>query len=138
MKKYLTIVVAVFTAIFTLQPFTTYAALKEAPPDKIDLTVFSNNAGDGPDSLPFIIMTFRGISKDEAPQIVEWKKEIDAKLALLGGVTKKEDYVKVMQIIPDYFERFVSTGASSITIDFTITRQKITLMKKKSTPPPKT
>jgi hypothetical protein len=136
MKKYLTIVVAVLAVIFTLQLQPTNAALKEGIPEIFDLTIFSNNAGDAPNTSPFMVITFRNVPRKETARILEWKREIDTRIAKLGGVTKKEDYAKVMPIIMEYAPRFVSTGTTAFTVRLTIIREDYIFSEKKEPPVP--
>lgn len=135
-NKYLPIVVAALVAIFTLQLLPTHAALKEGIPDIFDLIVFTNNSGDAPNTSPFMVITFRNVSRKEVARILEWKKEIDTRIARLGGVTKKEDYAKVMPIIMEYAPRFVSTRTTAFTVRLTMIREDYIFSEKKEPPVP--
>jgi len=124
MKKYLLAAICL-SAIFAI-PLRLDAGFQA---QTLNYTVSFYNVEENPPHLPFMSFIFVSLPEDKVKQVDQWKKEIDEKLQKLGGIHSEDDYKKINEVVPNYIQRFVSSGAIGVAITFPIRKMAILLHK---------
>jgi len=130
--KILAIALAIIATFF---PIPSQAGIEAEEKQTVTVTVNFYNAVDNPPALPYMRIIFRKLPEGNAGLIGPMRDEIDKKLHASGGVIEDEDYKKVTEIIPLYVQKFISTGAVAVAIEFPRKKVGLMLFDKNKIPP---
>ncbi len=101
-------------------------------PELFTHTILFYNAGDIPPAIPFLSISFQGVTEAEIKKIKIWHTEMEKKFQEKGGVLSEMDCVKkASPIIQEYAPKFMSTSSESVIINFDRIKKGLILTRKK-------
>ena len=101
------------------------------PQDEIFDIHFYNAGDQGLKAVPYMSIFFKNLSSDlgEYSKVEQWHEEMSSELKALGHINLPADYKKINPIIADYSEKFTSTKATEIAIEFPKEKKGMLLVK---------
>lgn len=130
--RILAITLAVIAACF---PALSQAGIEAEEKQTVTVAINFYNAIDDRTVPPYMCIIFHKIPKENVDVMDPWRAEIDKKLHESGGVIEDDDYNKITKVITLYVEKFISTGAVAVAIEFPRKKRGIMLFNKNKIPP---